>query len=84
MRDLNPDLKVFCLHSMATTNPVLRGNERKEFVEYLAEFSTIELLETVVCFRKVFRDTMSTGMGVLETDNAAAKAEIEQLLAEVF
>lgn len=84
MRDLNPDLKVFCLQSMATTNPVLRGNERNEFVEYLAEFPTIELLETVICFRKVFRDTMSTGQGVLETNNAAAKAEIEQLLAEVF
>jgi len=84
MRDLNPELKVFCLQSMATTNPVLRGNERKEFVEYLAEFPTIDTLNTVVCFRKVFRDTMSNGLGVLETENAAAKAEIEQLIAEVF
>lgn len=32
MRDLNPELKVYCLQSMATTNPVLRGNERKEFL----------------------------------------------------
>ncbi|MCE9977289.1 MULTISPECIES: division plane positioning ATPase MipZ [Enterobacteriaceae] len=84
MRDLNPELKVFCLQSMATTNPVLRGNERKEFVEYLAEFPTIDTLNTVVCFRKVFRDTMSNGLGVLETENSAAKSEIEQLIAEVF
>lgn len=84
MRDLNPELKVFCLQSMATTNPVLRGNERKEFVEYLAEFPTIDTLNTVVCFRKVFRDTMSNGLGVLETENSAARSEIEQLIAEVF
>ena len=84
MRDLNPELKVLCLQSMATTNPVLRGNERKEFVEYLAEFPTIDTLNTVVCFRKVFRDTMSNGLGVLETENSAAKSEIEQLIAEVF
>jgi chromosome partitioning protein len=32
MRDLNPELKVYCLQSMATTNPVLKGNERKEFL----------------------------------------------------
>lgn len=84
MRDLNPDLKVYCLQSMATTNPVLRGNERKEFLEYLEEFPTITVMETVICFRKVYRDSMSNGVGVMETDNRAAKAEIEQLLNEVF
>ncbi|MHC0466971.1 AAA family ATPase (plasmid) [Kosakonia cowanii] len=84
MRDLNPDLKVFCLHSMATTNPVLRGNERKEFLEYLEEFPTIKTLETAICFRKVYRDCMSNGTGVLETGNKAAIDEIEQLVSEVF
>lgn len=83
MRDLNPDLKVYCLQSMATTNPVLRGNERKEFLEYLEEFPTIQVLDTVVCFRKVYRDSISNGIGVLETDNNSAKNEIEQLLKEV-
>jgi len=84
MRDLNPDLKVFCLQSMATTNPVLRGNERREFLEYLGEFPTISTMETVICFRKIYRDSMSTGIGVLETDNESAKSEIEQLINEVF
>lgn len=84
MRDLNPDLMVFCLQSMATTNPVLRGNERKEFLEYLEEFPTIKTMETVICFRKIYRDCMSAGTGVLETGNTAAKAEIEQLISEVF
>lgn len=84
MRDLNPELKVFCLQSMATTNPVLRGNERKEFLEYLGEFPSIQTLESVICFRKVYRDCMSSGLGVLETDNTAAKSEMEALMEEVF
>lgn len=84
MRDLNPDLKVFCLQSMATTNPVLRGKERQEFMEFLAEFPTIAPLNSVMCFRKVYRDTMSNGFGVLETENSAAKSEIEAVIAEVF
>lgn len=84
MRDLNPELKVFCLQSMATTNPVLKGNERKEFLEYLSEFPTIKTMNTIICFRKVYRDTMSIGLGVLETENQTAKNEIEQLINEVF
>ncbi|HFL1539627.1 TPA: AAA family ATPase [Enterobacter asburiae] len=84
MRDLNPDLEVYCLQSMATTNPVLRGNERKEFLEYLDEFPTIKTLDSVICFRKVYRDCMSSGLGVLETDNTAAKSEMEKLMEEVF
>lgn len=84
MRDLNPDLKVFCLQSMATTNPILRGNERKEFLDYLDEFPTIKVLETVICFRKIYRDCMSNGTGVLETNNQSAHSEINQLMNEVF
>lgn len=84
MRDLNPELKVFCLQSMASTNPVLRGNERNEFLEYLSEFPTIQTLESVICFRKVYRDCMSNGTGVVETNNQTAKAEIIQLMKEVF
>ncbi|ECG4848277.1 AAA family ATPase [Morganella morganii] len=84
MRDLNPELKVFCLQSMASTNPILRGNERNEFLEYLSEFPTIQTLESVICFRKVYRDCMSNGTGVVETNNQTAKDEIIQLMKEVF
>eukprot|EP01133_Synstelium_polycarpum_P016794 gene16794-19973_t len=84
MRNLNPELKVYCLQSMATTNPVLRGNERKEFLEYLEEFPTIQVLDSVICFRKVYRDCMSNGTGVVETNNTAARAEIEHLMNEAL
>ncbi|EOE1546180.1 chromosome partitioning protein ParA, partial [Providencia rettgeri] len=59
-------------------------NERKEFLEYLSEFPTIKTMNTIICFRKVYRDTMSIGLGVLETENQTAKNEIEQLINEVF
>lgn len=84
MRDLNPELKVFSLQSMASTNPVLRGNERNEFLEYLSEFPTIQTMKSVICFRKVYRDCMSNGTGVVETNNQTAIAEIKQLMKEAF
>ena len=84
MRDLNPELKVKVLQSMATTNPVLRGNERAEFLEYVREFPCFDVLESVVCFRKIYRDCMSNGTSVLESSNVSARDEIQQLLNEVF
>lgn len=69
---------------MATTNPLLQGNERHEFLEYVKEFDTLTPLEAVGCYRKVYRDLMSQGMSVLETDNQKAKGEVISLLNEVF
>lgn len=84
IRDLNPDLKVFCYQTMATTNSLLQGNERHEFLEYVKEFETLTPLESVGSYRKVYRDVMSQGMSVLETDNQKAKGEVLSLLNEVF
>ena len=84
MRDLNPDLKVFCYQTMATTNPLLRGNERHEFLEYVKEFDELVALEAVGCYRKIYRDVMSQGLSVLETENEQAKKEVTALIQEVF
>lgn len=84
MRDLNPELKVYCYQTMATTNPLLRGNERHEFLEYVREFDEIVALEAVGCYRKVYRDVMSQGLSVLETENEQAKKEVTALIQEVF
>ena len=35
IRDLNPDLKVFIYHAMASTNPSVKETERREFLEYV-------------------------------------------------
>lgn len=84
IRDLNPELKVYCYQTMATTNPLLQGNERHEFLEYVKEFDTLIPLESVACYRKVYRDVMSQGTSVLETDNQQARTEVLSLLKEVF
>lgn len=84
MRDLNPELRVYCYQTMATTNPLLRGNERHEFLEYVKEFDELTALESVGCYRKVYRDVMSQGLSVLETENEQAKKEIVALIQEVF
>jgi chromosome partitioning protein len=83
-RDLNPELKVFGYQTMATTNPLIRGNERYEFLEYIKEFPEITPLNAIACFRKVYRDVMSQGKSVMETSNEQAKNEVLALIKEVF
>nr|WP_241391616.1 AAA family ATPase [Yersinia frederiksenii]ULG19958.1 chromosome partitioning protein ParA [Yersinia frederiksenii] len=84
MRDLNPELKAWCYQAMATTNPLIRGTERNEFLEYVKEFDGLVPLNSIGCYRKIYRDVMSDGRSVLESDNDNAKAEVLDLLREVF
>ena len=44
----------------------------------------IQLLETVLCDRKIYRDSMSNGHGVVELDNQKAKKEIKNLVQELI
>jgi len=80
-RDLNPELKVLGLLTMAPTNPVV--NEAAQAREYLADYPEINLLQTVVRDRKIYRDAMSDGLGVVEMDNEKATAEISSLVEEM-
>lgn len=84
IRDLNPSLKVLAYHSMASTNPSVRETERREFLEYLAEFPEIQPLAAVGFYRKAYKDAIPCGKSVLEGDNAQASSEIETLVKEVF
>ncbi len=84
IRDLNPTLRVLAYHTMASTNPAVRETERKEFMEYLAEFPEIEPLKSVGFYRKAYKDGIALGKAVQETDNAQAAAEISDLVTEVF
>lgn len=81
-KDLNPDLAVKGLITMAPTNPVV--HETEEAREYLQDYPEIQLLSTIVRDRKVFRDAMSEGMGVVEMGNEKASQEIISLLKELF
>lgn len=84
IRDLNPELQVLAYHSMASTNPSVQKTERREFLDYLAEFPNINPLEAVGYYRKAYKDSIAEGKSVLEWNNAQARAEIQQLVEEVF
>jgi len=81
-KDFNPGLKVYGLITMAPSNPMV--NEANEAKEYLADYPDITLLKTIVRDRKVYRDAMSEGLGVVEMNNAKAKAEIQLLVDEIL
>jgi len=81
-KDLNPDLVVYGLLTMAPTNPVV--HEADEAREYLQDYPEIRLLETIIRDRKIYRDAMSEGMGVVEMGNPKATEEIRSLMKEIF
>ncbi|STO18193.1 plasmid partitioning protein ParA [Escherichia coli] len=70
--DFNPKLKAYAMLTMAPSNPVV--NEANEAREYLAEYPQLELLKTVVRDRKIYRDCMAEGKGVVEMDNGKQRA----------
>lgn len=81
-KDLNPTLKVYGLITMAPTNPII--SEEKDARDCLDDYPEIELLDTMICDRKCYRDAMSDGLGVIEMNNAKAKAEITKLIAGIL
>ncbi|MFC0402552.1 division plane positioning ATPase MipZ [Paraburkholderia rhizosphaerae] len=81
-RGLNPELKAVALLSIAPTNPVIR--EVEDARELLAEFAQLELADTIIRDRKVYRDALLAGKGVIELDNSQARAEIQLLAQEFF
>ena len=81
-KDLNPDLTVYGLLTMAPTNPVV--HEADEARDYLQDYPDIRLLNTIVRDRKIYRDAISDGRGVIEMDNPKAVVEIRSLMKEIF
>jgi chromosome partitioning protein len=81
-REMNEDLRAFCVLTMSPTNPVI--TEIAESREFLTMFSEIQLLETIISERKVYRDALASGYSVCEMDNDKAKHEIESLIKEVL
>ena len=81
-RDLNPALVVYAVLTMASTNPVVQ--EVGEARAYIQDYPDIRLLTTVVCDRKIYRDAISDGRGVVDMDNRKAVSEVRSLIKEVF
>lgn len=83
IKDLNPKLQVYCYQTLATTNPIIQGQERHDFVEYLSEINNIKLLDSIAYYRRVYRTSYSDGKSVIEKDNEKAREEISNLLNEL-
>ncbi|EGM6703825.1 AAA family ATPase [Salmonella enterica subsp. enterica serovar Nigeria] len=83
-QDLNPELELYMYQSRASTNPILRGQERADFLGFLNDFPTLKPLEAIQYERKVYRDVIPLGLGVLEHTNSLAKAEVNALIEEVY
>lgn len=80
-QDLNPNLITYGLLTMSPTNPVV--SEKEEAFDYLKDYPEIKLLDSIIYDRKVYRDAMSYGMGVVEMDNNKARIEIKMLVGEI-
>jgi chromosome partitioning protein len=81
-RGLNPDLKATCVLSRAPSNPVIR--EVEEARELLSQFEQLEMADTVIRDRKIYRDALLAGRGVVEMGNSQARAEVQLLTQEFF
>lgn len=81
-RSINPHLEAYAVLSMAPTNPMVR--EAQDAKELLAEFDQIKLATSVIRDRKVFRDALLEGKGVVEMANCQASSEIQLLAQEFF
>ena len=52
IKDLNPSLVSYVLHTMANTNPTVKFDERNEFRNYLQDFSTLTFLSSLFIIEK--------------------------------
>lgn len=84
IRDFNPELRAIAYHAMSSTNPVIKDVERHEFLKFMREFPEIEAAKSIGYFRKIYRDTISLGKSVLESENDLAAKEVNDLLDEVL
>lgn len=80
-KDYNPSLKVRAALTLAPTNPSVK--EVEEAKDYLKDYQDILLLSTIIRDRKIYRDAMSLGYGVVEMNNDKATDEIQQLWEEI-
>jgi chromosome partitioning protein len=67
--------------SMAPTNP--RISEYDEAVEMLKEYEHLSLVNSIIRERKVYRDAIVEGKGVLEMNDLKAKEEFLSLIKEI-
>jgi chromosome partitioning protein len=58
--------------------------EVRDAKEFLGEFENIALAGNSIGYRKIYKQALLEGLGVVEMSNAKARAEIQLLAYEVF
>jgi chromosome partitioning protein len=81
-RDINENLKTYAVITMSPSNS---PSDTNEAIEYLKSFDNLLLCNTIIGDRKIFRDSTSTGLGVIElpAKSSSDKAGQAELLAMV-
>lgn len=78
----NDKLKAYGLLTLAPTNPA--NQEIKQASDYLSDFPILTPLVATIHDRKIYRDAISEGKGVIESNNPKAINEFSQLMMEVL
>lgn len=81
-RGLNPKLQATLVISMGSTHPAV--HEDQDATKILSELPEFEMSNVVIRERKIYRDAMAEGRGVIEMGNEKASDEIGDLAREVF
>ena len=81
-KGLNESLISLAVINMASTNHLVA--EVKEAQAYLQDFPIVKLLNSIIYERKIDRDVVPIGAGVIDIDHTKAKDEIEKLLEEIL
>ncbi|BFL71425.1 ParA family plasmid-partitioning AAA ATPase (plasmid) [Moraxella osloensis] len=80
--DFNEKLTPYGLLTLAPSNPA--NQEVLQANDYLQDFLLLKPLATVLHDRKVYRDVLSEGKGVIEANNQKATIELTGLMKELL
>ena len=81
--DMNPNRVVRTLLTMCPTHSQV--TEKRDAADFLGDFKKMmELSDSYVAERKVYRDASLKGTGVLEENNEKASFEINKLIKEIM
>jgi len=81
-QDINETLVPTAVLVMAPTNPKVK--EVEEARQCFLDFPGIKLLPSEIKDRKIYRDAMSEGQGVIEANNLDAKNEVKNIAEVLF
>lgn len=81
-QSFNEKLTAYGLLTLTPTNPA--NQEIKQAKDYLSDFPILQPITAMIHDRKVYRDSISLGKGVVEANNAKAIEEFNQLMTEIL